>query len=245
MNTLLRRLEDGKTIVDRIRESQEEKDVCRFVDDSYRRRSEYFEYLDLVHNGTSKITKVRKRYKDAVKHQHAQLTEIVTATKTCEIADDIISVAQGHSVPLAFTRAKRIKVNNIKKNPTAAQQVMATLAADGKPTPELIELVGMPARHFKLWELTQKGVIVRLNEKIPNTVEKEMGFIFQYQDEGYVVQAFMKKTLLKEFVISRQDIKLMEAARKTAVLPYGDNFLYVNCFRLRRLIAWLIAEGGL
>merc|ERR1711862_320658 len=93
-------------------------------------------------------------------------------------------------------------------------------------------------------ELVVKGVVSRLNEKIPKNVMNQMKFVFQYADEGFTVQAFMGVTLLKEFRITREDIWHMESRKKNAVVPYGEDFMWFVCSHLRRLLAWISAEGG-
>lgn len=248
MSALLQRLEDGKRMIDKVRDYSDERSLRAYIDKQVRRRSEYHQYLFRVKTGANEITMLREKYQIMLKSNYAYLSHLHSFTVTCEIPDDILAMAQQHSERLAFEKA-RVKKSRMRRNqPTPAQKVLESLkneTKDGKITDELREQVGFPATSFKFRDLVQKGVIVRMHEKLPRPVQQQMDFTFQLRDEGWVVQAYMKTTLFKEFTISRQDMQLLQAGRKCAVWSYGEDFVWVNCFRLMRLLAWIYAEGAL
>jgi len=190
----------------------------------------------------------KKQYKKKLKDHYKKLCQIVSLTEICDLPDEIICMAQQHTQRLAFNTARRIKVNTRKDAPTPAQKILEQLVRntpEGKITDELKNMVGVPARVFTLQALTKKGVIRNVNDKIPKHVQKNLTLVFQYEDEGWQVQVKMGKTLLKEFKIVRQEIALMETGGKNAIMPYGDEFLSLSSFKLRRLLAIISAEGGL
>merc|ERR1712110_299047 len=126
------------------------------------------------------------------------------------------------------------------------------MGKDGKITEEIRDKYRGCAQTIDFKKLAQKGVVVSLNETVPRGVQSQLRFTFSFKDESYQVQIFMKTTLLKEFVITRRDIQLMQAGRKNDVYSVpltageeGDSkktFMTMNCFRLRRLLAWINAE---
>merc|ERR1711865_304063 len=95
-----------------------------------------------------------------------------------------------------------------RSNPsrTVLDQLIQSSSRDGAKVDmeKLKEMVGFPARQFKKNHLEKKGVLVQLNELIPNNVRKQIMFIFQYEKEGYIVRVFVNTTLLREFEISRE-----------------------------------------
>merc|ERR1719230_1684344 len=120
-----------------------------------------------------------------------------------------------------FLDAKKAKARKVKTDPTPARKVLDELVRisgdGGKVNMEkLKEMVGFPARTFTKSQLEKKGVLVQLNDMIPNHVRKDMKFTFQFDQEAYIVRAFVKTTLLREFTISRQDIELLNNGRKNA-----------------------------
>jgi len=249
MSTLLQRLQKGKYVVDKVRDFSQEMDFYKYIDVALRQRFEYRQYLERIKEGKREITSVRQDYQKSLEDAYQVLSAMASASRDCDLTEDFVSMAQQHSETLTFTRVKRKKIKHRKDKPTPAQKVLETLkdANGGKVTDEALEIAGAPARTFTVKRLMDKGVVVKLNEKIPPHVARRIHFHFQYRDEGYNVRVMIKTTLLKEFFISRQDIMLFEAGRKMAVLPYGgaEPFLWVHCFRLRRLLAWIAADSGL
>jgi len=248
MNTLLQRLEDGKRMVSKIRDVCDEANLLGYIDKGVVRRYEHFRYLRRVMKGTDEVQDARRKYKSDLKTQYALLAHLHSASAFCDIPEDILATAQGQSEHLTFERARVKKLRQRRNHPTPAQRVLDSLKGDtpdSRITDELRDTVGMPARSFKCSELERKGVILSLNDKVSRPVQRQMCFTFQYQDEGYYVQVYNKTTLLKEFMITRQDIHHMQTSRKAADMFYGDELVRVNCFRLLRLLAWVCAEGGL
>merc|ERR1719464_1979369 len=102
-------------------------------------------------------------------------------------------------------------------NPTPAQRVLEQLQSgmtDARQSEELKDKVGMPSRSLMLRELESKGVVVHVHDKIQQDLQRKMCFTFQYKDEGFNVQVFIKTTLLKEFRIHREHIVSMQAGHK-------------------------------
>lgn len=246
--SLVQSLEDGKHIVERISSTEDRQALLGYIDRQIQHRATYSDYLRRMKDGVDEILKAKTAYRAELKDQLGLLAQVAMATMTCELPEEVLAIAQQKSERLTFQRAKWKKLQHRKDRPTPAQVVLETLrraSEDGKVTEQMKEMVSMPARSFRLKQLIDKGVVVKLNETIRNNVREKMVVNFLYKDEGYVVQVLLRSTLLKEFVITRQDVKLTEAGFKNAVLPYGDEFLWVNCFRLRRLLAFIAAEGGL
>jgi len=252
MNEMLQRLEDGKRIIDKIRErggSDTEQQLREFIDHSLENRDEYSGYLKLVQKGISEIRNARSKYKEKLERSYMMLSIIHKATETCEVPDEIKVVAESKSERLTFEKAKKKKLRQRRMNPTPAQRVLEQLQSgmtDVKQSEELKDKVGMPARSFTLRELELKGVVVRVHDSIQQDLQRKMCFSFQYKDEGFNVQAFIKTTLLKEFRISREHMVYMQAGHKVNDMMFGgEDFLTLNCFRLQRLLAWIYAEGAL
>merc|ERR1712232_227640 len=157
----------------------------------------------------------------------------------------------GNQERAKFLDARQAKLRMLKDKSNPSRNVLEQLLqqqarSGGKVEIEkLKEMVGFPARQFKKGALEKKGVLVQLNDLIPNSVRKQMVFSFNYEKEAYIVRVFVKTTLLREFEISREDIQMLEYGYKNSVKSYGDDFLYFNCFRLRRLLGFIQAEGGL
>jgi len=250
MNEMLQRLENGKRCIDRIRErSEDEQRLREFIDRSVENRFEYSEYLKLVRECFVLIRSAYFKYRENLDKSFMILSKIHSATETCDIPDEIKLVAESKSERLTFEKAKKNKLRQRRTNPTPAQRVLEQLqnnTEDGKQSEELKNKVGVPARTFTLRELESKGVIVRVHERISQEQLRKMCFSFQYKDEGFDVQVFIKTTLLKDFRITREDIVAMQAGHKVNDMEFGgDNFLWLNCFRTQRLLAWMYAEGAL
>jgi len=247
---LLQRLENGKAYVNKIRESMEEKDLREYMERELRKRNEYRAYLTSLGEGTKTIQLAQENYRKNLEETWQKLNIISTSTENCDLPEEITGAMQIHQERPKFAEAKKLKIRKAKTDPTPAhkvlQELVRTSGDGGKIDMEkLKEMVGFPARTFTKSELEKKGVLVQLNDMIPMNVRKDMKFTFQFDNEAYMVRAFVKTTLLREFVITRQDIELLNRGRKNAIMPYGDDFLWVNCFRLRRLLAFIMAEGGL
>jgi hypothetical protein len=250
MAELLQRLENGKAYLSKIRESMEEKDLREYIERELRRRNDYRAYLVSLGEGAKTIQNAQEDYRRKVEDTYKKMVTINAVTEVCELPEEITGAMQIHSERPKFAEAKKLKLRKVKADPTPARKVLNELIRTsgdvGKLNIEkLKEMVGFPARTFTKKELEKKGVLVQLNDMIPNNVRKEMKFTFQFDNEAYLVRAFVNTTLLREFVISRQDIELLNRGRKNATVSYGDEFLWFNCFRLRRLLAFIMAEGGL
>eukprot|EP00927_Polykrikos_kofoidii_P039820 TRINITY_DN34131_c0_g1_i1.p1 TRINITY_DN34131_c0_g1~~TRINITY_DN34131_c0_g1_i1.p1 ORF type:complete len:1930 (-),score=373.27 TRINITY_DN34131_c0_g1_i1:201-5990(-) len=243
LQDLLRKLEEGRRLVDKVRETVQEKDLFLYIDLAVAERRAQHTYLSKLIDGQEEIEKAKREYQQNLQTAHQRLGFLVTATELCEIPEDMVNMAQQYSEELAFLRARRFRTRERKDNPTPAQLILDRLGT-GKISDADKEMVGLPARNFSLDELTSKGVVKRLHPNLKK-VQQVLRFVFQYENEGFTVQIFMKTTILKSFHISREDIELFEGARKTATLPWGDGFVWMNCSRLRRLLAWIAAEGGL
>eukprot|EP00928_Gymnodinium_smaydae_P044326 TRINITY_DN29572_c0_g6_i1.p1 TRINITY_DN29572_c0_g6~~TRINITY_DN29572_c0_g6_i1.p1 ORF type:complete len:1953 (-),score=397.88 TRINITY_DN29572_c0_g6_i1:90-5948(-) len=246
-NEMLSKLEQAKLMIDKVRETHEERLLMMHIDNSVKRRFEYYQYLDRIKDGAKRIEQSWNEYRISLRNEYTNLSLIVTSTETCEIPEEIKSISQQHSRKLAFVKAKHVKVKMRKNNPTPAQIILEQLvrtSPEGRVTDELRAMVGTPARTFSFKELISKGVLKRLNDKIPKNVANQIKFVFQYEDEGYTVKVLMDVTMLTEFRISREDIGQMECRKKNAILPYGNEFLWFVCSHLRRLLAWIAAEGG-
>jgi len=250
VDELLQRLQNGKAFVNKIRESMEDRDLREYMVRELRKRHEYRAYLTSLGEGVKVITTSQEEYKKNVEETFRRLSRISTVTEACELPEEITGAMQIQQERPIFAEAKKLKLRKVKTNPTPARKVLddliRTSGDSGKEnTEKLKEMVGFPARTFTKSELEKKGVLVQLNDMIPNNVKKEMKFTFQFESEAYNVKAFVKTTLLREFIISRQDIDLFDKGCKNTIRSYGDDFLWVNCFRLRRLLAFIMAEGGL
>lgn len=213
-----------------------------------KKRALHARYLNMVESNIQMVSAAKLRYIKEVRSAYDMLKTVAENTLRCEVDDELIAKAQSFSVTLAFTKAKQLKARERKANPTPAQNILDQLRSasnDGKETQEMRDLAGMPSQSFSLAQLVGKGVVMRLNEVISPVMRTQTRMSFHYNNEGYSVEIFMKNTLLKEFFISRQEIQLFEAGLKSATKPFADGLLDMNCFRLRRLLAWINAEGGL
>jgi len=244
---LLQRLENGRTFISKIRESTEPAELRSYMDQEITRRYEYNQYLQTLKKGEKVILGAQEAYKKQVEEMYTALKIINEKTSVCDIPEEIANQALAHTERLKFIDAKKAKVSQRRYHPTPAQQVYDDLLARSseRDQEKLKEMVGFPARTFTKYDLEKKGVLTKLNPKIPAGVQKNMKFTFQYENEGYTVKIFMQRTLLREFPITRRDIDEMNQARKTAVISYGEDFVWVHCFRLRRLLSEIMAQGGL
>jgi hypothetical protein len=249
--SLLQRLEHAKTYVSRIRESTEEKDLRAFMDAEIKKRLEYNDYLSSLKQGMSKIQKAQEEYKKQLEETYKKLGKVNELTETCEMPEEITGAMQMNQQRAKFidARSQKILMRKDRSNPSklVLDELVRTTARDGGRVDieKLKEMVGFPARQFNKTALERKGVLVQLNDVIPNNVRKQLMFSFQYENEGYIVRVFVKTTLLREFEISREGVQMLDSGLKNTVKSYGDDFLWFNCFRLRRLLAFIQAEGGL
>jgi len=205
--------------------------------------------LKSVFQQKSKITKCTHNYYETLKRRNENLRIIARVAHSCEIADLYTAAANVSNERLAFANVKRFKFNKEKKHPTPAQRVLEELKRENPATPQaqLEEVVGFPSRKYHLKELSRKGVVVRLHPQLQTkrSVAEGLNFTFTGDREGFTVQLRTRATMLKEFGITREDIYLMEHGRKNASLPFADELIHMNGFRLRHLLAMLIAEGAL
>lgn len=236
-------------MVDKIVESVEARELFQFIDSSMQRRGAYREYLDNLQKGlTGKMKLTNDQYKKDVSSKHKLWTSILKVTRTCDVADAILQVASSYSVRLEMQKAKRSKTERRKLHPTPAQKILMDLvrnSKEGQENDQLRAQAGMPARTFELRELILKGVIVQLNAKLTGDFQKKMKFIIQYNNEEFTIQCVAANTSLRSFVLTREDLALMNAARKLATICWGDGFVWVNTFRLSRLLGFMAADGDL
>jgi len=246
---LLQKLGHASRLVERLRESLEEKELRDYIDKTMQKRSDYYRYLKDIQDGIDKIEDSHKKYIETVKNTAKYLEAVYKQSKECDIPEDIDAMAQTHSAMPTLNKAKRRKNVYQKKHETPAQKVLNELSrtmGDGAVTNDVLERIGSPACSFDLKQLINKGVVVRVHDKISASVQKKMVFNFRYEAESYEVQVYMKPaTLLKSFSITREHMHLMGAGRKTSILPYGDDFIWIHCFRLRRLLGQIAADTEL
>eukprot|EP00930_Biecheleria_cincta_P014965 TRINITY_DN12647_c0_g2_i1.p1 TRINITY_DN12647_c0_g2~~TRINITY_DN12647_c0_g2_i1.p1 ORF type:complete len:2038 (-),score=451.20 TRINITY_DN12647_c0_g2_i1:118-6231(-) len=244
------RLEAGKKIIVKIRDegSKEWKpsELMKYIDMDIDRREKYIRYLKSVKLRIDKIEIIKQQYAKALKEKCALLKDVSTVTTSCDVPEQINSAALNRAVPITFDRVRRLKQRKKKDKATPGQVVLeqmkndATVKAKDEELRELIK----PTKQFTFNTLVAKGVVARMNEKIHHATQRQCIFNFQSEGEGFLVQCFMKSTLLKEFEISREHIESLENANKLAVLPYADEFVFMSSFRLRRLLTWIVVEGG-
>lgn len=244
-NTFEARLDRAKSAL----EKMNEKSLRDYVEVGVERRAAYSKYLGSVNQQKSKITKRMNMYYTTLKERNENLKVIAKVSHNCQIADIYTTAAQMHNVRLALATVKRFKFNKQRKNPTPAQRVLEELKRESPTTPlaQLEAVVGLPSCNYRLKELTRKGIIVGLHAqlKAKKSVTEGINLSFSGEGEGFTVQLRSRSTLLKEFSITREDIYLMEHGRKTASLPFADELIIMHGFKLRRLLAMIIAEGAL
>jgi len=244
---LLQRLESGRHVIARLREKDFHSiDFFAYLDENIKRREHYTLYLQRVKEATQEIFRARIEYRSTIKERHALLSQVARLTSTCDLPSVIIDMAEQKTIPLTMRRARKIKLKTRKDRPSPAQAFYDSLKSkDGKVPDEMLETVDVPAQSYRLKRLLDLGVVLGLHDKIDESVKVKLVVNFQYKDEGYLVSMYLKTTLLKQFCITREDIVQMQTARKNSEMAYGDGFVVMNGFRLRRLLAWLSADGGL
>jgi len=247
--TLLQRLDAGRTIVTKLREkSYTAPNFYAYLDWNIGRRAHYTKYLQRIKDATQEIYRARVNYRSELKDRHAMMTQVARLSSSCDLPAVIIGMAEQKSIMLTMLKARKTKIKTRKDRPTPAQVVLDSLkstSGDGKVTEEMKQMVDVPSQSYTLKQLSDKGVIVRMHEKFERRVKDKMRFNFQYESEGYRVSMFMKTTLLKELFICRRDIVGMQRSHKNTDMTFGDGLLTMNCFRLKRLLAFISAEGGL
>jgi alpha-tubulin suppressor-like RCC1 family protein len=253
---LLRKLAEAKTTVEHklMGGNIDETALLQYLDHNVRKRKEYAAYLSKINKQTETIEKAFQDYNHALRHEHTRLMEVRDRTRSCEVPEGILSKAEQHSETLTFSRCKRIKLKAKSYNPTPAQLIFDQ--TDNALQKDFDGGQVCPSRTFTLKELERRGLITRLNQKIPKDMQKELRFTFTVSGEGCEVSVLRGKVCIKEFKITRDEIQLMESAGRTAVIPYprpsdrnelryDNGFLWMHSFRLRRLLAVLTSEGGL
>jgi len=245
MRSIVTDLEDGKKIIDKLME-RAPTDLMKYIDRTVQCRAAHARYLYETHGRNEMILDVRKSYERTLKEHVDALKKVVKNAQNCEFPSRIALAAGQRSEKIAFLRLRRIKQRNRKQKPTPGQKVLDMLGpAEGTETKlqELKESV-VPSQTFQLGALESKGVLVRLQDGIDSKTRKQISFNFQAQDEGFDVQIFMKSTLLKEFRITRQQIEELEGVNKTAASSYAGDFLWMNGYRLRRLLCQIYVDNG-
>lgn len=248
---LLKQMQAGIKCIDKIKDQNlSASHFFEHIDKVIKERTLYQSYLDKMMDGKASIGHAQKAYDAKIKDHCALLTEICKKIDACDIHDDILVSSQMYvssSSKLGFVKAKAAKS---KMPPTPAMVMLREmkkndLEQEVKDSDLLKAEISVPSQTFSVKELINKGVVVSLNNDMPKNVRNSITFKFTCADETVTVQAFMHETLLKEFEISREDIRCMEGARKNAVVTYGTGLFDMSCFRLRRLLANIHADGGL
>jgi len=224
----------------------DEKDLREHIQAAVERRATYSKYLKSMSHQKSQITKDIANYFKTLREGNENLKIIAKAVHSCEIADIYTTAAQMHNDRLTLSRVKRFKYTKERKNPTPAQKALAELKTQSPTTPpeQLEEMIGLPSRNYHLNDLVRKGIIVALHDQL-RANRHVISLMFSGEGEGFVVQLRSHATLLKEFRITRENIHLMENGWKNAALPFADELIHMNGFKLRRLLATIIAEGAL
>lgn len=244
-------LEAGKKIISKIKDDGaiewKPKDLMAYIDVDISRRESYNRYLKSVKERFEKIDKHKDNYERLLKEKCALLRDVSACATSCDVPEQINAAAANRAVPITFDRVRRLKQKIKKTKPTPGQLVLEQMKNDtnakkGKDE-ELRELI-MPTKQYTFDILVSKGVVTRMNALIHLATQRQTIFSFQSKGEGFLVQCFMKTTLLKEFEISREHIESLEGSNKLQVLPYADEFVFMNSFRLRRLLTWIVVEGG-
>jgi hypothetical protein len=253
---LLRKLTEAKTMVEHklMGGNIDEAALLQYMDHNMRKRKEYAKYLMNASKQTEVIDKAYSEYLQTLRNEHQRLLLVRDRTRSCEIPEGILSKAQQHSESLTFQRCKRIKLRVKSHNPTPAQLIFDQ--ADNALQKDFDGEQVLPSRTFSLKELERRGILTKLNTKIPKDMKKELRFTFAANSESFDVSVLRGKVCIKEYVITREEVQMMETAGKTAVIPYprpsnrnelkyDNGFLWMHSFRLRRLLAILNSEGGL
>ena len=90
---------------------------------------------------------------------------------------------------LAFARVRRQKAKMRQDRPTPAMQVLDSLRnqdPEGRITEEMREIARSHSQSFTVQRLIDKGVVTRLNEKIPKNVQRIMVCKFTHENEGLI-----------------------------------------------------------
>lgn len=248
MRGLVMDLEEGKKIIDFVMKARSpESDFMKYIDKSVQRRWVHYRYLEETSIHNDLILKSRESYNTELKEQVATLQQVLKVAMDCICPTRFTMAAAQRSEKISFLRLRRIKQRIRKTKPTPGQKIIDTMGSDeNRDTAKLQELKDsiIPTQTFSLNQLESKGVVVRMHEKLPGKTRKHMSFTFQTDGEGFNVQIFLKTTLLKEFQISRQQIEDMEFANKTSASSYADDFVWMNGYRLRRLLTFIVVDNG-
>lgn len=247
---LMKTMDTGIRVIDMMREtgSVNATSFFLYIDDIVVMRAAYFKYLEKMIEGKQQVLVAQGEYLQRVKDECLLLSDVCKRMDNCEIHDDILTSAQMFATEgskLGFLKAKAAKG---RMPLTPAMMVLKELKKNGaehdlRDFDRVRSEIGVPSREFRSKDIIGKGVVVSLHQNIPN--QSKVNFVVQCRDETYTVQMFSGQTLLKEFQITRQDVALMQAAKKNSLVTYGDGLVVMNAFRLRRLLAYLTAEGGL
>lgn len=248
MRGLVMDLEEGKKIIDEVMQAKRlEVEFMKYIDRSVQRRYVHARYLESASQRDKLIFKCRESYLSDLKEHVETLQEVLKVSTDCTCPSRFTMAAAQRSEKISFLRLRRIKQRIRKTKPTPGQKIMDTMGTDdsrdaGK-LQELKESI-IPTQTFSLGQLESKGVVVRMHEKLPGKTRKHMSFTFQTCGEGFNVQIFLKTTLLKEFEISREQIEDMEMANKTSAASFAEDFVWMNGYRLRRLLTFIVVDNG-
>lgn len=249
MRGLVMDLEEGKKIIDFImKERGLEADFMKYIDKSVQRRWVHYRYLEETSMRNNLILKSRESYSTELKEQVETLQKVLKVAVECACPTRFTMAAAQRSEKISFLRLRRIKQRIRKTKPTPGQKIIDTMGSDeNRDSAKLQELKDsiIPIQTFSLNQLESKGVVVRMHDKLPGKTRKHMSFTFQSNGEGFNVQIFLKTTLLKEFQISREQIEDLEFANKTCASSYADDFVWMNGYRLRRLLTFIVVDNGI
>jgi len=241
-------LEEGKKFIEYLlQEKYDVNDFMRYIDRAVQSRWVHYRYLEETASRNNQILKSRESYLNNLKEQVETLQEVCKASMDCACPSRITMAAAQRSEKIAILRLRRIKQRIRKTKPTPGQKVLDLMGndedRDKTKLQELKESV-IPTQTFSVGQLESKGVVVRMHEKLAPKTRKHLNFTFSMTGEGFNVQVFLKTTLLKEFGISRQQMEDLEASNKTSASSYGDNFVWMNGYRLKRLLTFIVVDNG-
>lgn len=248
-------LEDGRNMVGLLQNqvTSTAKELMAYIDAVVQNRFKHARYLEETKTRNTNILETRKNYEEILQEQVDTMKRVVRAAQNCDCPSLITLAAGQRSEKIAFLRIRRIKQRNRKQKPTPGQKAIDMMGMEEAEVKvqELRESF-VPSQSFTLGQLESKGVLVRIHDGIASKTRKHICFNFRAGNEGFDVQIFVPKAKLKEaedriqkeFHISRQQIEDLEGVNKTAASSYAGDLLWMNGYRLRRLLTWIVVDNG-
>lgn len=94
-------------------------------------------------------------------------------------------------------------------------------------------LSNLPVSRFKAIDLIKKNVIQRFDGSVTPDLLKKLCVSFQFVEGGAATQIILNQNgvdmVVKEFLISREEIAFMKRANPKKVITYGDGFVRCWC----------------